>query len=730
MRAFFSSGTLGFFCHLMFTTILFAEESGTISGRVVIAGGNVGLANANVIISELSIGTATDSSGGFLFKNLSAGFYQLEVSVIGYKTSNSKVEVKDGEATKVVLNMFVQPLFLEEIEIQGLLSSRLSTEKVEVITGNEISERKVQSLSELLTSIRGIDVQTAYPFGRNVNISIRGSSDYKPGGYNNRVLLLLDGFPILIPNSGAPDWNAVPLSNIQRVEILHGPSSALYGQNSMGGVINLISKSSDNNNVPSANISFGSFGTKNLGASMSMDLASYRVSGHMESFASEGHRFNSNFDLLRFSGQLSKKFNSNNQFFISTIITESETGHPGFLSSERPSLISYRFSKRLSRYFQIHDRKLLRDNRSWSNSLAVNSFITNYNDRADTPEEAIEGKSSYNDLSLSFRSELFSPVSTSMLIMIGAEGGYDVSDVSVMNPIYAGLTQKTVASFVQTRISLEGGWSVTSGIRYDYRQVDPGNEYPARYFKSFSPKLSLNYREPSHRLFHISINKGFRAPSFSELYLLHASSYGLFLQGTPSIDPESVWALETGYQFDYSKNLNLEFQFFHNRYSDMIDFVYAIPVKARNWQRVTASGAEIQINSKLSEFFQVRSDYSYLLMDNLGGSEPLLYRPKHKINTTFSVLWKKNSASLSSRYVSRQKYEDFLSHYYEVDGDLVRFPILWLPTRHLLDANLYIGFQNFGLSLKLKNITDLDYELIQNYPMPGRSWMITLSLEQ
>jgi len=69
MKALFSSCTLGFFCPLMFTTILFAEDSGTISGRVVIAGGNVGLANANVIISELSIGMATDSSGGFLFKN-------------------------------------------------------------------------------------------------------------------------------------------------------------------------------------------------------------------------------------------------------------------------------------------------------------------------------------------------------------------------------------------------------------------------------------------------------------------------------------------------------------------------------------------------------------------------------------------------------------------------------------------------------------------------------------
>ena len=83
-------------------------------------------------------------------------------------------------------------------------------------------------------------MQFAHPNGRNVNVSIRGSSDSKPGGYNNRVLILLDGVPILIPNSGTPDWNSLPLESLERIEIENSPASTQYGHNSMGGVINLI----------------------------------------------------------------------------------------------------------------------------------------------------------------------------------------------------------------------------------------------------------------------------------------------------------------------------------------------------------------------------------------------------------------------------------------------------------------------------------------------------------
>ena len=69
-----------------------------------------------------------------------------------------------------------------------------------------------------------------------------GSSDYKPGGYNNRVLVLLDGFQISMPYSGSIDWNGMPLDFLDRVEVVKGPVSSLYGQNSMGGIINLVTK--------------------------------------------------------------------------------------------------------------------------------------------------------------------------------------------------------------------------------------------------------------------------------------------------------------------------------------------------------------------------------------------------------------------------------------------------------------------------------------------------------
>ena len=109
----------------------------------------------------------------------------------------------------------------------------------------------------------------AHVHGRNVNISIRGSSDYKPGGYNNRVLLLIDGFPVSIPNSGAPDWNAIPLENIDRIEIVRLIAS-LYGHNSMGGVIN-IRKSSMPNRLLTYDAGIGNFNNNIFNLNYSRD---------------------------------------------------------------------------------------------------------------------------------------------------------------------------------------------------------------------------------------------------------------------------------------------------------------------------------------------------------------------------------------------------------------------------------------------------------------------------
>ena len=117
----------------------------------------------------------------------------------------------------------------------------------------------------------------AHEHGRNVNISIRGSSDYKPGGYNNRVLLLIDGFPAAIPNSGSSDWNAIPIENIERIEVVRGPASSLYGHNSMGGVINMVTRSDSPNNVLAYQAGIGSFNNGALNLNYSRNLHKFNV---------------------------------------------------------------------------------------------------------------------------------------------------------------------------------------------------------------------------------------------------------------------------------------------------------------------------------------------------------------------------------------------------------------------------------------------------------------------
>ena len=95
----------------------------------------------------------------------------------------------------------MDPVFLEfgEITVEGLFSTRLGYESANIISRDEFEPSEKQSGIDMLRMLPGVEVQFAHPNGRNANLSIRGSSDYKPGGYNNRVLILLDGFPILIP---------------------------------------------------------------------------------------------------------------------------------------------------------------------------------------------------------------------------------------------------------------------------------------------------------------------------------------------------------------------------------------------------------------------------------------------------------------------------------------------------------------------------------------------------
>ena len=716
------------FCLLLITLYpIFAEN---IKGLVFDENDNSPMVGANVLLTDLEIGTTTNTNGEFIFTNIDDGVYNLQISVIGYETYSKLITIKENEERKLIISLIRKPIVWESINVVGMFPSKHSPEITQIIDNKMLSQKNSSSISGLLKSMHSFDLQMAHVHGRNVNISIRGSSDYKPGGYNNRVLLLIDGFPVSIPNSGAPDWNAIPLENIDRIEIVRGPASSLYGHNSMGGVINMVTKSSMPNRLLTYDAGIGSFNNNIFNLNYSRDIKNITIFTTAGYNYSNGHRFNSNYNNIRGSLKIKGNLNNQKKWSLSTIITKSNNGQPGFIYPENPDLISYRKSERLSSYLQLFYSFPLFNNGYLSSSVGFNQFQTIYNDRNDTPIEKMQGKTSYNDQMLLFRSEYQHFFNDKSILTIGAEFGNDQSKADVINSIYVQPTQRTLALFGQLKRNINALWKIDVGMRYDYRWVRGGLNYPKKIFQAISPKFNIYFQSTPTKQCFLSINRGFRAPSISELFLEHESSYGLQFRGNSGLQPEYLTAAEIGYKNWSNQNYTWFANIFYNYYNDMIDFVYSIPVESLNRTNVEGYGFELGGDFDLPfNIAKLEISYSYLDMADLKNKDlPILYRSNHKIKGSINrKVFNNTNISIFFNYKSSQKYEDFLSDDHPVIDNIFRFPIKNIPETILFDLQLTKNINTYKVTGIIRNILNKEYVLIQHYPMPGRSWQLNFS---
>ena len=158
----------------------------------------------------------------------------------------------------------------------------------------------------------------------------------------------------------------------------------------------------------------------------------------------------------------------------------------------------------------------------------------------------------------------------------------------------------------------------------------------------------------------------------------------------------------------------------------MIDFVYAIPVIARNRTDVNSLGFETKFSYKLNNL-NFDFGYTYLEVDDLNNLDQMFYRPKHKIVAKSSYDQRLARHSFLVKYQTEQDYQDFLSDDYDFMGSEIKFPVSQLDALLLADYVALFKFDDMDLSIKVSNIFDVQYELIQNYPMPGRT--ISLNYE-
>ena len=711
--------------YLSFFIILASGLNGySLSGGVFDSETNEPLENVNITIIGSEKGVTTDQQGNFQLDDLSN--QNITFSLIGYKLFSKDFTNKDVLDSKLKIYLEKEPLQWKAVNVMGLIPSKHSPEVTEIISTDKIMNTDQKTLGTLLGNLHGIEVQSAHDYGRNVNVSIRGSSDFKPGGYNNRVLLLLDGFPVSIPNSGSSDWNAIPFETVKHIEVVRGPASSVYGHNSMGGVINIVTRSSQGLSQWAPEVRFGSYGSRSFSLAYAGDLHKTSFIGSLGYANSNGHRFNSGYEQTRFSMKLNRVLPKDQKIQFSYIFCNSFNGQPGFVYPDNPGLISYRESYRLSNYLQFYYKRIIKDY-LFSLSLATNHFKTDYRDRDDTPFEEVRDKTNYRDHSYMVRGQLQRFFKGGDNLTFGMEIALDQSSSNVLRNIYEQPEQYTMAGFSQYRRQITKKIEFDMGIRFDSREVTGGEGYSVKTFKALSPKVSLFYEIDPKITTYASYNRGFRAPSISELFLEYESSYGLLLQGNPILEPESLTSIEIGMKYQ-KKNISLFGNIFYNHYKDMIDFIYTIPVRSVNRDVVKGMGAEIGSNVYLDGIgSNLNFTYSILDLENVNSDIPLLYRPKHKIRVTLVQSLSNFDIRLSTRYSSEQSYEDFLSDDHPIDGNTVIFPLETLPDTFISDFSISRMISEYDLSLKVKNLFDVNYVLIQHYPMPRRNFELSIT---
>ncbi len=216
---------------LLHTAFILSSQTATLTGILLEESNSSPLINATVQAGEH--GTITDFNGHYELK-LSPGEYQVSFSFVGLETVVQNIILKAGETKEINLSLAENANILSTATVTSGKHERALGEvtvSLDVLKPTLLENTNQTSLSGLLDKVPGVNL-----VGDQANI--RGGSGYSYGA-GSRVLLLVDDMPILQADAGYPQWEDVPLENIEQVEVVKGAASALYGSSALNGIVNV-----------------------------------------------------------------------------------------------------------------------------------------------------------------------------------------------------------------------------------------------------------------------------------------------------------------------------------------------------------------------------------------------------------------------------------------------------------------------------------------------------------
>ncbi len=557
---------------------------------------------------------------------------------------------------------------------------------VSVVTGAQINESSESSVLPILSGrVPGLFVTERGVTGFGVSdgsagqITIRGIGENPTTG----VLILIDGHPQFMGIMGHPLADSYVASDIERVEVIRGPGSVLYGSNAMGGVINLITKKQDQNGFHgNARLMFGSFNTQKYMASggYKKDKLSLFVSGNHDQ--TDGHRPNSGFNITNGYAKAGYDMNDHLKFSADFSLAAFKSSDPGpdTLRATKGQTID------ITRGYGSFSADNNFEKASGTAKLFYNFGEHNITDGFHSTDHDY-GLNLLESLNL-FRGNMitvgldyvnYGGLAENMKAMAGK--GIVFADTSVYELGYYGFMQQTLAK----KLTLNGG------LRLQHNRV---------YGNIWIPSAGFAFAANENTTWKASFSKGFRSPTIRELFLWGPN---------PKLQPETVFSYETGILKSFChRKLNLELTAFFLKGNNLI---ITVPMKGlQNAGAILNKGLEFSADANPNANLNVHAAYSYINMKS-----PVYATPEHQL-------------FISSRY-RLNKTAFMLSLQQIINLDTDPSPAASLQSFTLVDAKISRRlFKNAEVFVSANNLLNQKYEENRYYPMPGTTFFAGINL--
>jgi len=553
---------------------------------------------------------------------------------------------------------------------------------VTVISSNYIKNSPANNVSDLLQEITGIDVRRRGVGGIQGDLYIRG------GGFD-QTLLLVDGMKMDDIQTGHHTLNMIlPLYLIERIEIIKGPAARIFGQNAFNGAINIVTKDVVGE-IGKADfrvneISFGSFEQKNISASTKIITSKVKTLISYSGNRSDGYRHNTDFKKNNYFFKSSIK---SNEFPVDIIasFTENKFGANGFYAS--PSA---------TEQYEETQASLIGLSTSIKSEKLIISPKLYWRRGQDEYIYIRDNPSVYRNLHKT--NKVSAELSGSYFSNSGVTGfGIDLSIVNISSNNLGEHHRNTVSAYIDHTFKLfDEKLVVSPGISASY--------FSDMSFHSF-PGIDLGYNLNSSFKLYSNIGKTYRIPTYTDLYYSDRTTIG-----NENLNPESATSTELGFKYDTS-NLKITGALFNREAKNIIDYVKENENdlwSAVNIGSLKTTGFELDFryNFKNQNYFNLGytniKDNNYVT--NINFSKYSLNSFKHQLVSKLNLSYLKNiSHSIVYKYLERSDN----SNYSVLDSKII---------------------YKKGLFIYVNNLLDTVYSETNLVPMPGRNFLVGISI--